>query len=131
MIPSTASESVDYISVVYRSGTLYTGCERMRFTEKEVPDGNPMKGMEMPTYEYLCEACGHRFEKFQQMIDEPLKECPRCGQHLKRLIGSGSGVIFKGSGFYATDYKSSSTRCGKESTCCGRETPCERRPCDD
>lgn len=87
----------------------------------------------MPTYEYECEKCGYRFERFQNMKDEPLKTCPKCKGRLRRLIGPGSGIIFKGSGFYSTDYGSSttSTRCGKESPCCGRETPCEKRPCDD
>jgi putative FmdB family regulatory protein len=87
----------------------------------------------MPTYEYECEQCGHKFDYFQKMIDEPLTECPECGGAVKRLIGAGSGIIFKGSGFYATDYRSRTgpTSCGKNSPCCGRETPCDRRPCDD
>ncbi len=60
----------------------------------------------MPTYEYACSKCGHHFEKFQSMRDEPLKKCPSCGKPaLKRLIGGGAGLIFKGSGFYITDYK--------------------------
>jgi putative FmdB family regulatory protein len=60
----------------------------------------------MPTYEYACSKCGNHFEKFQSMRDEPLKKCPKCGkQALKRLIGGGAGLIFKGSGFYITDYK--------------------------
>ena len=62
----------------------------------------------MPTYEYECEACEHRFELFQKITAEPVKECPKCGGHVKRLIGAGAGVIFKGSGFYATDYRSES-----------------------
>jgi putative FmdB family regulatory protein len=59
----------------------------------------------MPTYEYECPHCGHAFELFQKMSDEPLKKCPKCKKGVKRLIGTGSGVIFKGSGFYATDYR--------------------------
>jgi putative FmdB family regulatory protein len=60
----------------------------------------------MPTYEYACSKCGHAFEKFQSMRDEPLKKCPKCKrQSLKRLVGGGAGLIFKGSGFYITDYK--------------------------
>ena len=59
----------------------------------------------MPTYEYQCKKCEHVFDVFQSMTDEPLKECPECKGEVKRLIGSGSGLIFKGSGFYATDYK--------------------------
>ena len=59
----------------------------------------------MPTYEYECSGCGKVFEKFQSMTEAPLKKCPYCKGRVKRLIGSGSGIIFKGSGFYATDYK--------------------------
>lgn len=62
----------------------------------------------MPTYDYECTKCGHKFEAFQQMNDKPLAKCSKCGAKVKRLIGSGAGVIFKGSGFYATDYKKSS-----------------------
>jgi len=62
----------------------------------------------MPTYEYECKACEHKFSVFQSMKDEPLKTCPECKKpKLKRLIGTGAGIIFKGSGFYCTDYKSS------------------------
>ena len=61
----------------------------------------------MPTYEYLCQACGHAFELFQQMSDPVKKKCPECEKlKLKRLIGAGSAVMFKGSGFYETDYRS-------------------------
>jgi putative FmdB family regulatory protein len=59
----------------------------------------------MPTYDYECTKCSHNFEAFQQMSDKHLTKCPKCGGKLKRLIGSGSGIIFKGSGFYSTDYK--------------------------
>ncbi len=59
----------------------------------------------MPTYDYRCEDCDYRFEYFQKMSDEPLKVCPKCGGNVKRLIGGGIGVIFKGSGFYVTDNK--------------------------
>ncbi|GHV95177.1 hypothetical protein AGMMS50293_14970 [Spirochaetia bacterium] len=57
----------------------------------------------MPTYEYECKSCGHTFEAFQAMRDEPLKVCPECGKEIRRLIFGGTGVIFKGSGFYVTD----------------------------
>ncbi|MCL2208908.1 MAG: zinc ribbon domain-containing protein [Treponema sp.] len=62
----------------------------------------------MPTYEYECKSCSHNFEIFQAMSDPPLKECPKCGQEVRRLILGGSGVIFKGTGFYATDKGKSS-----------------------
>lgn len=63
----------------------------------------------MPTYEYACPKCGHEFEQFQSMRDEPLKKCPACKKAaLKRLVGGGAGLIFKGSGFYITDYKNKS-----------------------
>ena len=62
----------------------------------------------MPTYEYQCEQCGHRFERFQKMSEEPSKKCPRCGTRVHRLIGAGGGIIFKGRGFYATDYRGGS-----------------------
>lgn len=61
----------------------------------------------MPTYEYECLACRHVFEYFQSMKDEPIKTCPACKGEVKRLIGAGAGFIFKGSGFYQTDYRSS------------------------
>jgi putative FmdB family regulatory protein len=65
----------------------------------------------MPTYEYQCDDCGHHFEKFQQITASPIRKCPRCGQRkLRRLIGAGAGVIFRGSGFYQTDYRSESYR---------------------
>jgi putative FmdB family regulatory protein len=60
----------------------------------------------MPTYDYECNACGHKFEEFQSIKAEPIKICPACKKkRVKRLIGAGSGVIFKGSGFYCTDYR--------------------------
>ncbi len=61
---------------------------------------------DMPTYEYECKGCGYRFEKFQSITAAPLRLCPKCGEEVTRLIGAGSGVIFKGSGFYKTDYRS-------------------------
>jgi len=64
----------------------------------------------MPTYDYACPKCGHAFEQFQSMKDEPLKKCPKCKKTgLKRLVGGGAGLIFKGSGFYITDYKKKPT----------------------
>ena len=64
----------------------------------------------MPTYEYECTNCGHAFEVSQKMSDKPLHECPKCKGSVKRLIGKGSGIIFKGSGFYETDYKRKETK---------------------
>ncbi|MBN1434598.1 hypothetical protein JW921_07550 [Candidatus Fermentibacterales bacterium] len=71
----------------------------------------------MPTYEYKCRDCGHCLEAFQKMSDEPLTECPECGGSLRRLIGKGAGFIFRGSGFYATDYREGG--CGTDNCCPG------------
>lgn len=61
----------------------------------------------MPTYDYRCKACQHEFELFQSMSDKPKRKCPQCGKNaLERLIGTGAAVLFKGSGFYETDYRS-------------------------
>lgn len=61
----------------------------------------------MPTYEYECATCGHRFEKYQSMTEKAIKKCPRCGKaKAERLISGGAGVLFKGNGFYQTDYRS-------------------------
>ncbi|NLT49742.1 MAG: zinc ribbon domain-containing protein [Ignavibacteria bacterium] len=59
----------------------------------------------MPTYDYKCTVCNYQFEEFQKISDNPLTECPKCKGTLKRLIGAGAGPIFKGTGFYQTDYK--------------------------
>jgi len=65
----------------------------------------------MPTYDYRCTKCGHEFELFQSMSDSPKRKCPECGKlALERLIGTGAAVIFKGSGFYQTDYRSDGYR---------------------
>ena len=63
----------------------------------------------MPTYDYVCDACDHKFELFQSITAEPEKKCPECGKRkLRRLIGPGAAIVFKGSGFYQTDYRSES-----------------------
>ncbi len=63
----------------------------------------------MPTYEYKCDGCGYAFERFHSMSAAPIKRCPECGKaKVKRLIGTGAGLIFKGSGFYITDYRDKS-----------------------
>jgi len=87
----------------------------------------------MPTYEYECQACGHAFEELQGMKDAKLTKCPKCHKNkLSRLIGSGSGMIFKGSGFYETDYKKKS---GPESAKkdaskpAGSPAPAPKAPC--
>ena len=70
----------------------------------------------MPTYEYKCANCDHLMEAFQSITAKPLKKCPECGKlKLQRLLGTGAGLIFKGSGFYQTDYRSDSYKKGAES----------------
>ena len=70
----------------------------------------------MPTYEYICDSCQHQFERFQSIKARPIRKCPRCGkQSVQRLIGAGAGIIFKGSGFYETDYRSDSYKKAAES----------------
>lgn len=59
----------------------------------------------MPTYEYKCHYCGHQFEAFQKITDKPIEKCPQCSRSVKRLISSGVEIIFRGKGFYATDYR--------------------------
>lgn len=63
----------------------------------------------MPTYDYVCDACKHEMELFQSISEDPIKKCPNCKKNkLRRLIGAGAGILFKGSGFYQTDYRSDS-----------------------
>lgn len=63
----------------------------------------------MPTYGYRCDACGHEFDKYQSITASAIRKCPACGKlKLRRLIGTGGGIIFRGSGFYQTDYRSDS-----------------------
>ncbi|GAB1433630.1 hypothetical protein MASR2M29_22560 [Spirochaetota bacterium] len=70
----------------------------------------------MPSYEYECRACGYKFERVQSMSDEPVKECPKCGKEVRRIIFGGTGVIFRGSGFYINDSKGSKdSSIGKDS----------------
>ena len=71
----------------------------------------------MPTYDYICKKCDHTFEYFQTMSDAPLENCPKCKGKVRRLVSGGSGLIFKGSGFYLTDYvKKDSSEKKEEST---------------
>ncbi|MCC6408408.1 MAG: zinc ribbon domain-containing protein [Planctomycetes bacterium] len=69
----------------------------------------------MPTYDYVCKACGHRLEIFQSITESPKKKCPECKKSkLERQLGSGAAILFKGSGFYQTDYRSDSYRAGEK-----------------
>ena len=77
----------------------------------------------MPTYEYECRICGYSFDAFQSFSDAPLKDCPQCGREIRRVINGGSGVIFKGSGFYVTDKKNSAAGSSKKTAGSGAETP--------
>ncbi|MCX7882359.1 MAG: zinc ribbon domain-containing protein [Brevinematales bacterium] len=72
----------------------------------------------MPHYDYACLECKHEFETFQMMSEPPLEQCPSCGGKVKRKIGGGMGIIFKGSGFYVTDYKKTSCSEGKSEAKC-------------
>ena len=80
----------------------------------------------MPTYEYKCKNCGHEFEEYQSMSADVLIDCPKCKTpNLVRAIGGGGGMIFKGSGFYQTDYKKSSTVASEQKA---KKTPPETKP---
>ena len=82
----------------------------------------------MPTYDYQCDACGHTLEIFHAMSAAPKRKCPACGKmKLKRLIGTGAGVIFKGSGFYETDYRSSSYEEGAKAEKKAKEAKSEKK----
>ncbi len=90
----------------------------------------------MPNYDYECAACGATFEKFQSMKDEPVKKCPKCGKaKARRLISGGGGILFKGAGFYQTDYRSSSYKEGasKDKPACSPKTgkPCGGGACQN
>jgi putative FmdB family regulatory protein len=86
----------------------------------------------MPTYDYECTKCGHTYEAFQQMTAAKLTKCPKCGGKVKRLIGAGSGIIFKGTGFYQTDYKKSSGKVDpqKPADPKGQGCPMKKEGCD-
>ena len=85
----------------------------------------------MPTYEYECEQCGVRFERFQKITDSALQTCPQCGSATRRLPGTGMAVIVKGSGARPGEYATRASHCGRRAPCCGRDAPCDRPPCDD
>jgi putative FmdB family regulatory protein len=80
----------------------------------------------MPTYEYECESCDHRFEEFQSIMAKPIEMCPVCQGVVRRLIGAGAGFLFKGSGFYQTDYRSSSYQ--KKADAEKKKTEPEKKP---
>jgi putative FmdB family regulatory protein len=83
----------------------------------------------MPTYAYVCRNCQHEFDAFQSIKARPLRVCPACGQTaLKRLIGSGAGIIFKGSGFYCTDYRSDGYKDAAKSENGSKSTSSEKKP---
>ena len=81
----------------------------------------------MPTYEYICKSCGYEFEEFQSMTAEPLKTCPKCNKEIVRKIGTGAGLVFKGSGFYITDYKNKKSSVKENTT----STPSEKKSSPD
>src|SRR3954464_8070128 len=83
----------------------------------------------MPTYEYECPKCGYAFELVQSMRDEPLKKCPKCKKlGVKRLVGGGAGLIFKGSGFYITDYRNKDSAAKEKRKAGGDSKPAETNP---
>jgi putative FmdB family regulatory protein len=85
----------------------------------------------MPTYEYKCDACGNLFEKFQSITSDPIKKCPKCGKNkVRRLISAGAGLIFKGSGFYITDYRDKGYAESKKADTAGGEKPAESKPAE-
>lgn len=83
----------------------------------------------MPTYDYRCNACGHKFELFQSMSAKPIKVCTECGKkRVERLIGTGAALLFKGSGFYQTDYRSDSYTKGSDAEKKASEPKSETKP---
>lgn len=83
----------------------------------------------MPTYDYECDACGHEFELFQSIMEPVQKKCPKCGKlKLRRLFGTGAAVVFKGSGFYQTDYRSESYKKGAEKDKPASESKSDSKP---
>ena len=83
----------------------------------------------MPTYEYQCEDCGYKFERFQSISDKPVEKCPKCDKAVRKIIGSGVGLITKNKNFYFSDERKNNISSGK--TCCGRTERCDAPPCSD
>jgi putative FmdB family regulatory protein len=83
----------------------------------------------MPTYDYRCDGCGHQFEEMQSFTADPLKKCPKCTEDkLRRLFGTGAAILFKGGGFYETDYKRGETYKKAEQAESGTSKPAESTP---
>ena len=83
----------------------------------------------MPTYKYECQSCGHNFEKFQSITADSIKICPECGKEVRKIITAGGGVIFKGTGFYQTDYKGCSVPSCSSSGNKKASPGCDSCPC--
>ena len=82
----------------------------------------------MPTYDYECDACGHSWELFQKITDEPVKKCPKCNKKkARRLFGTGAAIVFKGSGFYQTDYRSESYKKGEKAASDSKDSKSETK----
>ncbi|HOE36351.1 MAG TPA: zinc ribbon domain-containing protein [Kiritimatiellia bacterium] len=81
----------------------------------------------MPTYEYQCRKCGHEFEKFQSITAAPVKTCPKCRGRVARLVSGGAGIIFKGTGFYQTDYKNAKS---PSTSATSGDKPAESKPAE-
>lgn len=85
----------------------------------------------MPTYEYICGVCDHEFEAFQSITAKPLRDCPECGKKkVKRKIGTGAGIIFKGGGFYETDYRSESYKKSAEADKADKAAKTDAKPAE-
>ena len=82
----------------------------------------------VPTYEYECQECGEVFEKFHKMTQRPRVKCPKCGGKAKKLLGTGAGIIFKGEGFYATDYRSKEYKQAAKKESESRKEPTAKKP---
>lgn len=83
----------------------------------------------MPTYQYRCSHCGHEFEEYQSIVDDPIEKCPECSDKTQRVISGGAGFLFKGSGFYITDYRSDSYKKAASKDKSDGKTP-ESKPSD-
>jgi len=85
----------------------------------------------MPTYDYVCDACGHAFEKFQSFKENAMTTCPECGkEELRRLFGTGAAVLFKGTGFYQTDYRSDGYKAAEKADKPSESKPAESKPAE-